>query len=102
MPCYVCNPQCGRCRQPRPRPIRCSSCDSLVMVDHLGDPCPKCGGVLPGFKSIACAYTQRDCVVPCMRATTPHESGEAQACPWGADFGIPVPSERSSHGAPDQ
>lgn len=88
MPCYVCNPQCGRCRQPRPRPVRCSSCDSLVMVDHLGDPCPKCGGVLPEFKSIHCLYTQRDCAVPCMRARTEHESGQAQICPWGEDFGI--------------
>lgn len=92
MPCYVCNPQCGRCRPPRRGMRRCPYCNVLAMPsddsDILGENvCPRCGRTLPEPESTKCEYTRRLCGIPCVRAVEEAESGLSEPCPWGDDFG---------------
>ena len=93
MPCYVCNPQCGRCRPPRPRALKCPECGRLTMLeapavsDEALRVCRHCGAALPKPEAVACRFAGRECYVPCVRACEEPESGSPEACPWGDEFG---------------
>lgn len=88
MPCYVCNPQCGRCRPSRPKPAKCPQCGKLVMVDVESVlaqrcACSACGGALPLPEALTCRFCGKRCRIPCARACKEPEDGVLQECPWG-------------------
>ena len=85
MPCYVCNPQCGRCRPPRPAPAKCPDCGRLVFGGATR--CVHCGAYLPNQSSIFCEFAKRTCFVPCVRASESSSDGIENKCPWGERFG---------------
>lgn len=86
MPCYVCNPQCGRCRPPRPAPRKCPECGKLVLGEASS--CRHCGARLQSRPGVFCKFTDRICLVPCVRANELNPEGFAAQCPWGERFGI--------------
>ena len=93
MPCYVCNPQCGRCRPPRPAPVKCPECGRLVFGGGIC--CTYCGACLPIQPSVFCEFAKRVCFVPCVRANETNSDGSENKCPWGERFGA-EPIEKGS------
>ena len=91
MPCYVCNPQCGKCRPSRPKPVKCKACGKLTMPeveDVLRGRCScrECENDLPLPESLWCAFCGKHCRIPCARARKEPEDGIMQECPWGYGF----------------
>lgn len=86
MPCYVCNPQCGRCRPPRPAPEKCSECGKLVLGGMRV--CTHCGSPMPARQAVFCKFTGRACFIPCVRANEFDPQNPKASCPWGEQFGI--------------
>lgn len=86
MPCYVCNPQCGRCRPPRPAPAKCPECGRLILGGESN--CRCCGARAQSRPGVFCRFTERMCHVPCVRANETNPEGFAGQCPWGERFGV--------------
>ena len=81
--CWICNPYCGKCRPPDPKPVTCAECGEFVMLER-NDLwiCSRCGSDLPRRKVYRCNWTGRECDIPCMRNVQANATGLLHACPW--------------------
>jgi hypothetical protein len=78
--CWVCNPYCGRCKPPQPKPRQCSECGAY-QLDPQKEKCKKCGGILPAHKPppiVNCGYSGLVCANPCGKARK--SADEYQIC----------------------
>ena len=83
MGCMSCNPFCGKCRPPHPKPVVCPSCGKLVMVGRYDAwVCPRCAGALPRRERLRCNWTGLWCDIPCMYNIRDNETGELHPCRW--------------------
>lgn len=46
--CWICNPYCGRCKPPMPKPVKCTHCGKHTIPDSIDPKCKKCGARLTG------------------------------------------------------
>ena len=54
MGCMSCNPFCGKCRPPHPKPVVCKACGRLVMRGRYEKwVCPRCGAALQWLRKEA-------------------------------------------------
>ncbi len=83
MGCMVCNPFCGRCRPPQPKPMKCDSCGKLALRTRYETwECNHCGAPLPPRPKIKCNWSGRMCDVPCMYNAMDNPTGELHPCRW--------------------
>lgn len=83
MGCMVCNPFCGKCRAPHPKPAHCATCDRLVMRARTESwVCPDCGNVLPPRPRMLCNWSGIYCDIPCMYNLRENATGETHPCRW--------------------
>lgn len=65
--CIGCNPFCGRCKPPLPRPRKCPDCGRFTM-DTAELVCSNCGAELPKPmqpKTEFCNFSGQMCANPC-------------------------------------
>lgn len=83
MGCMSCNPFCGKCRPPHPKPVVCESCGKLVMRGRYEKwACPRCGVALPPRERLRCNWTGLLCDIPCMYNVRENPTGELHPCRW--------------------
>ena len=84
--CWSCNPFCGNCKPPQPRPKVCPKCKTL----NFDDPdeavkCKKCGGELPKRPPrpvVHCLLAGISCSNPCKKYKTAPEDGIVRPCKY--------------------
>jgi hypothetical protein len=90
--CWSCNPYCGGCKPPQPKPRKCPACNAFNFGDE--DKCKRCGGALPARVPpvpVLCLYIGGAmCANPCGRHKKPPEDGAAKTC----TFHTPLPDDR--------
>lgn len=89
--CWSCNPYCGGCKPPKPKPRKCSSCGKFNF-NEKADKCEKCGAELPAIvppATVMCLYVGQLCANPCRRHEKPPEDGVLKTCNFKTD-----PSEK--------
>lgn len=90
--CWSCNPYCGGCKPPKPKPVKCPGCKmynfpELTRCKRCGLPLPEPPKPVPLF----CLYIGKICANPCLRhKKLPNEDSEA-ICNWHT----PLPEELS-------
>jgi hypothetical protein len=82
--CWSCNPYCGGCKPPQPRPRKCEFCGKFNFApqDTL---CKKCGRPLPAIippKTVMCLYVDDLCANPCRRHLTAPVDGQPKDCKY--------------------
>jgi hypothetical protein len=91
--CWSCNPYCGGCKPPKPKPVKCTQCKAVNFPELIH--CKRCGALLPEPpKPIPafCLYTDQMCANPCGRRKKPPENGVIQTCA----LHTPMPKDDSS------
>ena len=66
--CWSCNPFCGGCKPPKPRPIKCENCGTFNFDET--ETCRKCRQPLPERKKtepVMCLYIGEMCADSCQR-----------------------------------
>ncbi len=79
--CWSCNPYCGGCKPPKPKPRKCSC--GKFSFEEKAVKCSKCGADLPEIippQPVMCLFIGQICANPCKRSTTPPEGGEVKEC----------------------
>ncbi len=82
--CWSCNPYCGGCKPPKPKPRKCPNCKAYCFDEERKN-CPKCGAVLPEHvppPTVMCLYIGQLCANPCLRHKKAPEEGTEAACIW--------------------
>jgi hypothetical protein len=85
MTCWVCNPYCGKCKPPMPKPLKCAVCGKHYLPDVNAKKCIKCGADLPEFEpikkvTVKCTYSGLLCANPCNRHKAIPEGGVTKPC----------------------
>lgn len=81
--CWTCNPYCGGCKPPKPKPMKCLSCNTYNLSDR--ETCPKCGQPFPKHPAptpTMCLYLGQMCGNPCHRHKKLPDEGVESNCPW--------------------
>lgn len=81
--CWSCNPYCGGCKPPKPKPIKCPGCKTFNFGEEKN--CKRCGAVLPEREpppTVMCLYIGKLCANPCLRHKKPPGEGEKATCIW--------------------
>ena len=81
--CWSCNPYCGGCKPPKPKPIKCPSCGIYSFKDLKN--CERCGAVMPERESpptVMCLYIGQLCANPCQKHKKMPEDGTQGTCSW--------------------
>jgi len=81
--CWSCNPYCGGCKPPKPRPVRCPFCNVFNFPDRTS--CVRCAHTLPPVprpSPVICLYIGESCANPCQRHKKPPAEGEDPYCLW--------------------
>ena len=81
--CWSCNPYCGGCKPPKPKPIKCERCGAFNF-DDLGI-CRKCKQVLPERpkpEAVFCRYIGAMCANPCQRHKKDPDHLAESYCKW--------------------
>ncbi len=87
MPCYVCNPNCGRCKGVRKQSIDCPECGLIVFPALVKSGlCPHCSKDISASLSFEaatthCMFTGNDCIHPCERSIY-KVAGKTYRCPY--------------------
>lgn len=84
--CWSCNPYCGNCKPPKPRPKICPECKTLNF-DNPEEPmkCKKCGTELPKRPPrpvVDCLFANVICANPCSKYTEPPKDGVPYPCKY--------------------
>lgn len=84
--CWSCNPFCGNCKPPKPRPKICPNCKTLNM-DDPDEPvkCKKCGADLPmrpPIEPVHCLFSDTICKTPCRKHKEPPKDGVPRPCKY--------------------
>lgn len=86
MPCAgyagVCNPYCGLCKPPKPRPRICPKCRTANFRPQDTN-CKKCGEGLPAFippPVVLCNFCGLTCANPCGKSKQAVPDGGFQLC----------------------
>ena len=83
MGCMSCNPFCGKCRPPHPKPVVCKACGRLVMRGRYEKwVCPRCGAALPPRERFRCNWTGLLCDIPCMYNVRENPADALHPCRW--------------------
>jgi hypothetical protein len=80
--CWSCNPYCGGCKPPKPKPRKCEGCGKYNF-DPQDTLCRKCGHLLPEViapATVMCLYVNGLCANPCRRHLTAPEDGDTKTC----------------------
>jgi len=80
--CWSCNPYCGGCKPPQPRPRKCEGCGKFNF-DPQEKLCKKCGRPLPEIippAIVMCLYVGELCANPCRRHKNTPEDGKLKSC----------------------
>ena len=81
--CWSCNPYCGGCKPPKPKPVKCPACNTFNFPE-LGH-CKRCGAVLPEPpkpQPVFCQNIGQMCANPCNRHKKPPQEGTSPTCNW--------------------
>lgn len=81
--CWSCNPYCGGCKPPKPKPIKCPVCNTYCFPELKY--CKRCGTVLPELSKpepVLCLYIGKVCATPCNKHKKPPQEGQANTCSW--------------------
>ncbi len=81
--CWSCNPYCGGCKPPKPKPRKCPACKAFNFGEE--DKCKRCGGPLPERvppPTVMCLYIGKLCANPCLRHKKSPEEGTEAVCIW--------------------
>lgn len=81
--CWSCNPYCGGCKPPKPKPVKCPKCKSFSFPELRN--CKKCGEPLPEPpkpQPVMCLFIKEVCTNPCSRSKRPPKDDEEQVCKW--------------------
>ncbi len=81
--CWSCNPYCGGCKPPKPKPIKCPHCHVYTFPEKKF--CKQCGVALPDLPApqpVFCRYLGETCANPCNRHKKAPEEGIAAECKW--------------------
>jgi len=79
--CWSCNPYCGGCKPPKPKPVKCPSCKTFTFPEFTH--CKKCGAKLPDLPKpvpVFCLYIGETCAVPCNRHKKTPDDGITGSC----------------------
>ncbi|HBQ85424.1 MAG TPA: hypothetical protein DD811_02945 [Syntrophomonas sp.] len=82
--CWSCNPYCGGCKPPKPKPRKCTNCGKFNFNEQATK-CEKCGADLPELvppPTVMCLYVGQLCANPCRRHLTPSDDGELKTCKY--------------------
>ncbi|NLP45011.1 MAG: hypothetical protein GX351_10355 [Peptococcaceae bacterium] len=80
--CWSCNPYCGNCKPPKPKPRQCLQCKAYT-IDPERDYCRKCGAKLPDHVPppiVKCEYSGMMCANPCGKYKKPSLDGKYTPC----------------------
>ncbi len=80
--CWSCNPYCGFCKPPKPKPRQCSQCKAYN-VNPDEKKCRKCGAELPPPVPppvVQCLYSGMICANPCGKYKKPSPDGKVIPC----------------------
>jgi hypothetical protein len=84
MSCWSCNPYCGNCKPPKPKPVKCPVCGKFNFLDRMkGKNCIKCGEVLPEPPKppvVDCLYSGLVCANPCGQYKKTTDDGTLYPC----------------------
>lgn len=81
--CWSCNPYCGGCKPPKPKPIKCPVCNTYTFPELIK--CKRCGTVLPDLnkpEAVMCLYIGEICTTPCNRHKKASLDGLINTCTW--------------------
>lgn len=82
--CWSCNPYCGRCKPPKEKPRKCSTCGNYNF-DVNAVRCEDCGEILPERikpTPAFCLQTQTMCPNPCGRSKVAPKDNKIIFCKW--------------------
>ncbi len=88
--CWSCNPYCGGCKPPKPKPVKCPNCKMFNFPELTH--CKKCGILLPEPPKPVpshCLYIGQMCANPCNRRLKPPLEDEVPDCTWHS----PMPAD---------
>jgi hypothetical protein len=81
--CWSCNPYCGGCKPPKPKPIKCPNCHIYCFPEFTS--CQRCGTPLPEpAQPVAafCLHIGAVCAAPCNKHKKAPLEGQTDSCPW--------------------
>ncbi|QEM67008.1 hypothetical protein FO488_01770 [Geobacter sp. FeAm09] len=82
--CWSCNPYCGGCKPPKPKPFKCPTCNTYCFPELKT--CKRCGTVLPELPKptpVMCLYIGKMCATPCNKHKKAVEKGAPiEACKY--------------------
>jgi hypothetical protein len=82
MGCWACNPYCGNCKPPLPKPRPCPSCQRLCF-NPTEETCPNCYKQLTPYispKVVKCSYSGLVCANPCNKHKIILPGGRVMPC----------------------
>lgn len=81
--CWSCNPFCGGCKPPRPKPVKCPGCKTFCFPELKQ--CQRCGTLLPEPERpepVMCLSIGKMCATPCNKHRKPPLEGQVNTCKW--------------------
>ncbi len=81
--CWTCNPYCGGCKPPKPKPIKCEHCGTYNFSELKN--CRKCRRPLPERQPpepVMCLYIGEMCANPCQRHKKKPDNKHDSFCKW--------------------